>query len=124
MADDGLKELLVKGIALLGPIIDDAEIHAELAVEGQEGHPCGILSVSVALNEEVDVAVFRSGTPSCRTEQHRGSYARNRSELPRRRPNCILEPRGIHPSTFRQMDSMVSKLFRAFARSAFVPEFP
>jgi len=42
LADDRFEELLVEGVALLGPIIDDAELDVELAVEGEQGLPCRI----------------------------------------------------------------------------------
>src|SRR3989441_13005064 len=124
LADDGFEELLVEGVALLRAIVDDAELHVELAVEGEEDLPCGILRVWVALNEDVDLALFRCAAPRRRAKQDCGSHAWDRGELPSRRPDGFLKAGRIHPSTSRQMDSMVSKLFRAFARSARVPEFP
>src|SRR2546425_6164118 len=124
LADNGFEELLVEGVALLGAIIDDAELHVEPAVEGEQDPPCGILCVCVALNEDVDVALFRCAAPRRRAEQDGGSHTRDRGEFPGRRPDCFLKPGRIHLSTSRQMDSMVSKLFRAFARSACVPVFP
>src|SRR6266540_314320 len=121
LADDGFEELLVERVALLGAIVDDAELHVEPAVEGEQDPPCGILRVCVALNEDVDVALFRCPAPRRRAKQDGGSHAWDRGELPGRRPDGFLKPGRIHLSTSRQIESMVSKLFRAFARSACVP---
>jgi len=63
LADDGFEKLLIEGVALLGAIIDDAELHVELAVEGEQDPPCRILCVRVALDENVDVALFRCAAP-------------------------------------------------------------
>src|SRR5207247_1141896 len=109
LADNGFEELLVEGAALLGTIIDDAELHVELPVEGEQDPPCRILCVCVALNEDVDVALFRCAASRRRAKQDCGSHAWDRGEFPGRRPDCFLKPGRIHPSTSRQMDSMVSK---------------
>src|SRR2546428_2567493 len=113
LADDGFEELLVEGVTLLRAIMDDAELHVEPAVEGEKDLPCRILCVWIALDEDVDVALFRCAAPRRRAKQDGGSHARDRRELPGRRPDCFLKPRRIHLSTSRQIESMVSKLFRA-----------
>src|SRR5206468_1927102 len=68
LADNGFEELLVEGAALLGTIVDDAELHVEPAVEGEQDLPCRILRVCVALNEDVDVALFRCAASRRRAE--------------------------------------------------------
>src|SRR2546425_1067671 len=75
--------------------------------------------VSVDLSEELSAL---AGGQTARLVAYEAE--RLGGELPSRRPDGFLKPGRIHPSTSRQMDSMVSKLFRAFARSARVPEFP
>src|SRR6266480_5210067 len=43
LTDDGLEELLVEGLPLFGAVEDDAELDVELAVQGEEDLPCGLL---------------------------------------------------------------------------------
>src|SRR5207247_8475935 len=45
LAHDGFEELLVEGVALDRGRVDDAELHVELAVEGEKDFPCKILCV-------------------------------------------------------------------------------
>jgi len=99
LADDGLEELLIEGLSLLGAIEDDAELHVEPAVQGEEDLPCGILGVRLAVDEQIDVALLRGALSRRRTEQDHGSHAGNGGEIPSRGSDRIFEPGRVHPST-------------------------
>src|SRR5205809_1297464 len=124
LADDGLEELLVEGFTLFRAVEDHAKLHVELAVEGEEDLPCGILGVPFAVDEQVDIAPLRRAASCRRTKQDHGSHAGDGGDIPCRGSDRILEPGRVHPSTSSQMDTIASKLLRALSRSARVPELP
>src|SRR5439155_6706131 len=124
LADDGLEELLVEGFTLFRAVEDHAKLHVELAVEGEEDLPCGILGVPFAVDEQIDIAPLRGAASCRRTKEDHGSHAGDGGEIPSRSLDRGLKPRRIHASTATQMETIASKLFRAFSRSARVPELP
>src|SRR5207253_3808055 len=76
LADDRLEELLVEGLTLFGAVEDDAELHVELAVEGEEDLPCGILGIPFAADEQIDIASLRGAALCRRAEEDHGSHSR------------------------------------------------
>src|SRR5437016_5383044 len=114
----------VERLALFGAVEDHAELHVELAVEGEEDLPCGILGVPFAVDEQIDIAPLRGAASCHRTKEDHGSHSGGGGEIPSRSLDRGLKPRRIHASTSSQMETIASKLLRAFSRSARVPELP
>src|SRR6266545_2089361 len=134
LADNGFEELLVEGAALLGTIIDDAELHVEPAVEGEQDPPCGILCVCVALNEDVDVALFRCPAPRRRAGQrkratstsslsatqtqripHGGSCSPSTAGSTWSSASSIIVPRSAAPSTSNSSNPLSAKVESSLA---------